>query len=271
MKLLLTSLVLILEVGLALLPWLPGVSSIIPAEPSPKVALDTTIAVVGAHVAILVAYVAAMFAADANEQGKEHDALRDDHKQIIAGVERGEVRQLRDDQFYADFLKHAQKAQSYVYISYFSTLSPDQSQSHSIRDYYDEILKTIKKTGSVRFRRLVRDTESNRAWLRKLIPQLDGRHNADLGLVGNMGSEVMPIALSVQVVDGKYSWLVATRAHDRIGEYRDVFIDDEIIGGELCVYHQRLWSQCAKLLESGIVTDTGKQLLMEKNDASSSK
>lgn len=163
------------------------------------------------------------------------------------------VRQLRENEFYKDFLGHCVSANQYVNISYFSPRPPAVGGSRERVDYYDRIASVMKRNPNTRFRRLVRDTPANRDWVLQLVGELEGTHNCYIALLGDYDKEIeMGRALSVQLVDDKIAWLVAIAEHGGAGLYRDVAIENPEIAAMLNKYFERLWRLSQTVFEPGM-------------------
>jgi hypothetical protein len=61
----------------------------------------------------------------------------------------------------------------------------------------------------------------------------------------------MPLALSVQIVDGVVAWLVAVAEHAGAPVYRDVAIENPMVVEVLNKYFDRLWSHSRIVFQPG--------------------
>ena len=114
-----------------------------------------------------------------------------------------EVRRMKDFEFYEHFQAAAEQAEYSVRIAYLAPYPPTDVAYEERKRYYDVILSLMKQRPKVNFKRLVRSSPKNDAWLASLVQELQGRPNVDLAaLTRDLGPEVeLPLALSVQVID----------------------------------------------------------------------
>jgi len=187
------------------------------------------------------------------------------NQQIVTLTERAgtTVKALRDEAFYRHFLEAAKDARHTVRIAYFSPTPPDSVDIPDREKYYQEMTDLMWRRGDVRFKRLVRYSDENRAWIERLVRKFAGRHNIDIAVLSRdlPADERMPLAMSVQVVDDEKTYLVAIASHEREGEYRDVFIENPVIAKAMETYYQRLWHVSEELLAAGQLTPDGKHFL----------
>ena len=163
------------------------------------------------------------------------------------------VRELRESEFYKDFLGQCVRANHYVNICYFSPRPPAVGGSKERVDYYERIASVMKRNPNTRFRRLIRDTPANRKWALQLIEELRGTHNCYIGMLTDYDNEVeMGRALSVQLVDDRIAWLVAIAEHGGPGLYRDVAIENPEVASMLNKYFERLWKLSRIVFEPGM-------------------
>jgi len=119
----------------------------------------------------------------------------------------------------------------------------------------------------VRFRRIIRNSDSNRRWLSELLPRLAAKcPNADVGLLKEGGREEMPLSLSVQLVDSTQTWLVALETHEGSSKYRDIFIESAEFNSAMSGYYERLWNRSEDLLKQGTLTPAGQKVIEELRD-----
>jgi hypothetical protein len=173
------------------------------------------------------------------------------------------VRKLRDDEFYSQFLDAAKGARSVVNIMYLATYPPDDVPTDERQFYYSALLQLIKKRPQVRFRRIVRTSAKNRSWVTEMISLLREVPNADVAILKESEREPMPLALSVQVIDGEKTWLVAVGSHERVADYRDLYIENRDVAATMQQYYDRLWGKATKLLDSGRITSEGHTFMTE--------
>lgn len=235
-------------------PWVPGLR-IVDEESTYRSFVLALLAFNMAALTMLVSLAAQ------RERNEVSHALSE--QRLFLGNQAGE--RLRDDQFYEQFLLAIVNATSYVYISYFAPTSPLEDLATHRRRYDSRLLALIRKRTNIRFRRLVRDTPSNRQWLSAFLKVVKRRANVDIALLPEPSlAEYMPMALSVQIVDGKECWFVAIESHDRVGEYRDIHMKGEVLSQAMTKYYDRLWAQATPVLTSGRLMSTGDEILRER-------
>lgn len=162
------------------------------------------------------------------------------------------VRQLRENEFYKDFLGHCVSAKHYVNISYFSPRPPAVGGSPDRIEYYASIAAVMRKNPDTRFRRIVRDTPENRIWVMQLVSELQGTNNCAIAMLSDFDeSTEMARALSIQIVDGKITWFVAISEHAGAELYRDIAIENSGVTDMLNRYFERLWRLSKIVFESG--------------------
>jgi hypothetical protein len=171
------------------------------------------------------------------------------------------IEPLRDLAFYPQFLAAAANASHRVDICYFAPHPPHQINRPYRDRYYTQLLDTIRDSPNVHFRRIVRRTPPNEDWVAELVRDLDGLPNAHIATLPDRPErDPMPLALSVQVVDNHDAWLVAVRSHD-VDEFRDLHVRDATFASVAEAYFSRLWDMSTKIMENGITTAEGNNLL----------
>jgi len=173
------------------------------------------------------------------------------------------VRRLTDSEFYSHFRSAVEEAEHSVRIAYLAPYPPSDVKYQDRNKYYQEILGLMKKRSNINFKRLVRASSKNDRWIADLVRELKGRPNVDLSLLTrDLPAEMeMPLALSVQVVDGEKAWLVAIGGHETERDFRDVYIENRYVASVLSDYYERIWQVSEKLLDHGRVTPEGLNLL----------
>lgn len=174
-----------------------------------------------------------------------------------------EGHRISDADFYRDFGYEASRAKNHVSICYFAPYPPSSTAHRDRKQYYRDIASTLKANEKVKFKRIVRDTEKNKEWIKGLVESLEGKPNADLAVLKKdlPEDEKMPLALSVQVIDNDKVWLVAIEDHERDNQFRDMFIKGETFALAMSGYYARLWKHSEKLVETGIITNSGRSYL----------
>jgi hypothetical protein len=180
-----------------------------------------------------------------------------------------EVRRMKDHEFYEHFQASAGQAEYSVRIAYLAPYPPTDVAYKERKRYYDSVLSLMKHRDKVNFKRLVRSSPKNDAWLASLVRELAGRPNVDLAvLTRDLGPEVeLPIALSVQVIDNDKVWIVAAGSHETQNEFRDVFVQNSDFAAVMIQYYDRVWGISERLLDRGRITEEGKRLLASKDES----
>jgi hypothetical protein len=185
--------------------------------------------------------------------------------QLMSKVDGATVRKVTDSEFYAEFEAAQKNAKHTVLICYFAPYAPGDTGHPERRQYYAQLLRTIKQKPSVKFRRLERHSSRKLVWMGQLARRLQGVPNADLAVLDDLPeTEDMPLALSVQVVDDNRVWFVAVAGHERTEQYRDVYIQSAEVGEAMKLYFDRLWRKAKVIIDAGRLTAEGQAYLSGK-------
>lgn len=224
-------------------------------EPSQFYAILATF--IGVDVALVILVFGLMFAA-------ESDGLRNEIMKLVDRVPPTVIRWLPDRVFYPAFLTAAEEARHTVRISYFAPDPPDAVRAPTRSRYYSDITETMHRRKDVRFFRLVRYSPANEPWLLSMIQEFTDAANVSLAVISHdlEPERVMPLALSVQVVDDDRAWLVAVEAHERMGEFRDLYIENTKFADAMSRYHRRLWDNAVPLLVDGRPTEAAAKMTL---------
>jgi len=245
---------LLLELLLALTPFIPATAQIWHRE-DPTRFYGTLATFVGIQFTILTAALGLLALNVSNEVNTR-----------IAGLElklpHTIVKRLRDSQFYTEFRAAVESAQHSVRICYFAPYPPSEVAYDDRRKYYREILDLMKKKRDVAFKRIIRHSPANEVWIADLLRELEGRPNNDLAVLRAdiPVDNVMPLSLSVQVVDEDKTWLVAIHTHEREGEFRDIYVENPDVALGITGYFDRLWAKSVTVLDHGRITPEGQEL-----------
>ena len=177
---------------------------------------------------------------------------------------------MKDREFYQHFQAAAEQAEHSVRIAYLAPYPPSDVEYKERKRYYDAILSLMKRRDQVNFKRLVRSSPKNDAWLASLVRETSGTPaDVDLAvLTRDLEPEVeLPLALSVQVIDKDKVWVVATASHETQNEFRDVFVQNNDFAAAMTEYYDRVWSVSQRLLDRGRITEQGQRLLADQNDS----
>lgn len=219
---------------------------------------------------ILVAFIAINFsiltAIFLYKFDKEKETLENLVKQVRSSLDfKLEGKQISDNDFYRDFQYEKSRAKKSVYVCYFAPYPPDTTKHKDRKQFYKDAISLIKgrEVHNVRFKRIVRYTEKNKDWIKKLINDYKDRPYSDLAILKSDLPEEnkMPLALSVQIIDAKLTWFVAIKDHERDNEYRDMFIKGEEFGLAMSAYYDRLWGHSDELVSSGVISLKGEEFL----------
>jgi len=250
-------LVFAIQIAAALIPIIPFFARNLPANPSPRASLDVQITIFGIQFAVITAYLGLTLWL--NERASDARA-----NELIQAINAPTIQRLGEHDFYHGFLTAAKGASERVDIMYLAQNAPDATKHEEKQTYYARLLRTIESMPRVRFRRIIRNSDSNRRWLSELLPKLAAScPNADVGLLREAGREEMPLSLSVQLVDSSHTWLVALEAHEGTSKYRDIFIESAEFNTAMSGYYERLWNRSEHLLKQGILTPFGQKIIEE--------
>ena len=194
---------------------------------------------------------------------KESGDARHRLNTLATALHRTAVTPLKDYEFYVHFRNAIERAEHSVWIAYLAPYPPSEVASRERKRYDDEILGLMKRREKVSFRRLIRQSPKNDEWVAELLEHLRGRPNVDIGVLAcdlPPGDE-MPLALSVQVVDGDKVWFVAAGSHQTTRSFRDVYIENSDVGTAMSEYYDRIWSKSVVVLDHGRVTEDGLKLI----------
>jgi hypothetical protein len=176
------------------------------------------------------------------------------------------VKTLNDARFYNDFRAAVVDAENCVRIAYLAPYPPSEVPDKTRKRYYDEMLELMKERSTVTFKRLIRASDKNSAWVTELLKELKGRANVEIALLTKdlPADNEMPLALSVQVVDSDKTWLVAIRSHENERVFRDIYIENPAVATGMTDYFDRIWKVSDKLLDRGRITEKGEAFLGSK-------
>jgi hypothetical protein len=253
LKIIITVVALVLQLLVAFVPFIPVLNSLLPSNPTQRQELEYLIASFGISFTILTANLAAL-------------GLVTDSQSVSAIAEvksllpAWKAMPLRDDDFYEDFLHGARRAVSYVYISYLAPYAPQETADDNRKRYYRAMMDVVRKRPEIRCRRLVRITPRTHDWVRSLVESLEGSSNADVAVLDEGPDDENPLALSVQIIDTDKVWLVALSSHERKDSHRDFFIQNVQVTEAMKKYYDRLWTRAVTILDSGRITDAGRNL-----------
>jgi len=235
-------------------PLIPGLKLLLPGQPTPREQLEWQIQIIGAGFVLLTLCVSAIFLSQEKENGEFRDSVR-------KSLPVTKVVQIRDDEFYADFLCEAKKARHSVNIMYLAAQPPDNTRDEARLEYYRDLVTLIRRKRDVRFNRIMRHTPDNKPWIENLIRDLENCPNASVAVIRESDTEEMPLSLSTQIIDNNKVWFVAVAAHERQGPYRDLFVENDKIAEAMQFYHDRLWRRGKVLLNVGQITPDGQRFL----------
>jgi hypothetical protein len=257
------------QVVIAFFPSIPSLSKTLPPNPDHRAILDLQIYFLGLHFAILTAGLLGYFILESFKAFPNSQALASEiADKLTKHFPRVVVRELTAQTFYSDFLQCVGKAVHTVKITYLDNEPPSPTDHPYKVDYYTKMIETMKTRQDITFKRLVRKSRQNSPWVAQLIRELDGKPNNSIALVEDPNNDSLPMALSVQVVDTHSVWFVAIASHHQDGKFRDMHIEDEVVGRMMNIYYDRLWAKAIKLLENGKVTAEGREHLRNNPAAS---
>jgi hypothetical protein len=246
-----------LQVFVAVVPFIPFFSRLLPENPLARDVLDLQITIFGIQFAIITGYLGITLWL--HERAGEAQG-----KALLAAINAPEMKLLSEHDFYHDFLAAAKRATVRVDIMYLAEEAPDKTRHEERRNYYDRLRQTIASMPRVRFRRIIRNSEDNRRWLSELLPKLVAKcPNADVGILKESGHEEMPLSLSVQLIDSTHTWFVALQTHEGGTNYRDIYVGSGDFNTAMTGYYERLWDRSECVLRQGRLTAEGERVIEE--------
>lgn len=175
------------------------------------------------------------------------------------------VQRLKESEFYKDFLGSCVRARHYVKICYFAPNPPEHGAPRERDAYYRRLASVVKQNPTTVFKRIIRDTPENRVWAQRLAKTFAKTTNCSIALLNDLAQGTqMPLALSVQIVDGDDAWLVAVGEHGGADMYRDLGIHNKVIAEVLDKYFDRLWNQSTIVFEPGYTLDRVERIIRER-------
>lgn len=245
----------ILQIFLAISPFVPGIAGIWESS-SPQEFYSKLAVLIGIDFTLMTLAASLLFV-------KEFSDIKALRQSVIAQLPGVELRRLTADEFYDEFRVAVKSALQNVNICYFAPYPPEQVSTPDQSAYYRDLVKTIRQKKTVHFRRIIRDSATNKRWVGDLVKNLKNRKNAYIAVLHEDLTETipMPLALSVQIIDGERTWLVALKTHEREGRYRDVFIRSRDFAEAMTDYYERLWAQSVVVLQNGQLTEKGRAYL----------
>ncbi len=244
----------VLNLFLAASPYIPYVNKIW-AQPDLQGFYSTFATYVGVMFLLLTVAIAIVLI----QEGQDLRAFRE---QVIERMNGAVVKPTRDTDFYKDFAAACLTADFSVAISYFRPHPPEYGGRAYQNEYYKKHFKIVKDTPNVTFRRLVRDTNENRDWIKSLLTGYQGKNNAHLAILKDRDAEdEMGLAISVQVVDEAKVWFVALKSHQPDGQFRDLYVENKDLAIAMKDYYERIWNLSVVLLRDGQLTNDGRDFL----------
>ncbi len=248
------AIVLLLQILLTASPFIPATASLWHTG-EPQRFYEVFAAFVGLQMILLTAAISLILL-------KESSDAKDRLESVAARLPGTIVKPLKDFEFYIHFRGAVEVADHSVRIAYLAPYPPDEVPSKERKKYDEEILHLMKVRPRVNFRRIVRQSSKNNAWVSELMVALAGKANVDIAVLADLGPEhVMPMALSVQLIDENKVWLVATGSHHTNRHFRDVYIENADVADAITEYYARLWSKSRVVLDHGNITEEGQKLI----------
>jgi hypothetical protein len=250
-------LTLLLQLVLAFTPFIKLTAGLWKAE-SPQDFYNNLTAFIGIQFVLVTGALTLVLLKGSHDQSEASAELRSAFPLTI-------VRRLRESDFYNHFRSAVEDAQHSVRIAYLAPYPPTEVAYKHRKRYYEEILELMKRRTDLTFKRLVRASAKNDAWIAEMLDDLRDRPNIDIAmLTRDLPPDCdLPLTLSVQVIDDDKCWIVAIASHEREGDFRDVYVENADLAKGLGEYYNRIWQVSDKLLDRGRVTAAG-QLLLDK-------
>lgn len=254
-KLLVSIAVLLVQLFLAATPWIPYTAGWWSAK-DPQAFYNTFATFMAVQMVLFSAAIILILSIESSE-------METRFRELAARVPGAAIRRLNEEQFYKHFLAAAKEAAHSVLIAYFAAYPPTDIQYRHRRRYYKAVIALMKRRTTVHFKRLIRASARNEPWVAELLRELRNRPNIDVALLTRDLPDVveMPLALSVQLIDDRLVWIVASSSHEDQQGLRDLFVESAEFAAVMGGYYERLWSVSTLLLDRGRLTDVGEQLL----------
>jgi hypothetical protein len=163
--------------------------------------------------------------------------------------------------FYQEFAAGIKLATDYVDIAYMAAYPPLETADEERRRYYAELPGLIRRRKEINFRRVVRDSKRNRAWIVQMLNEMKNSRNFALAVVKDDEAYEDSLVMSVQIIDGDSTWLVALESHEPKGGHRDLFLKGRIVAEGLRTYYDRVWGRGDILMKNGNLTPAGEAYL----------
>jgi hypothetical protein len=253
---------LLAQLLLAICPFIPWVRENIWATQITVNGFASTLATyIGVEFGCLGIMVALVLS-DIRQQGKE---ATDQFREALRQYTPLQVRPLKENEFYKEFLGHCISAKHYVKICYFAPLPPQHGAPAVREKYYRTLPRVMKANPDTTFKRIIRDTDANRVWAYALVSDLLTATNCSVALLKDLdASKEMPLALSVQIVDERDAWLVAVGEHAGSAMYRDVALENEVLVSVLDRYFDRLWNLSRVVFKPGDSATAAHKAIFEE-------
>lgn len=245
---------ILLNLAIAFFPVIPVLKTVLPSTPTAKEQLDAYFLVVGLSLATISAMIGLLLYQESDDRRKGEKGLEKSIRAMSGSA-------LADHEFYGDFLHAVSRADRFVCITYLAPYPPDEAASAERQAYYRDLSARIRTSTEVRFRRIVRETPRTREWIGRLLTENSGIHNLSIAILDEQPDVAMPLALSVQIVDGIDVWFVAIRSHEQTTNYRDVHINSPAVAEGMVDYYDRLWARSKMVLDSGRITQDGRRFV----------
>jgi len=196
---------------------------------------------------------------------KESGDAADRISAIVDRIPGAAVKALTDYDFYIHFKGAVEQAEHSVWIAYLAPYPPADVASRERKKYDEDMIALMKRRTRVSFRRIVRNSPTNRKWVAELINELQDKANVDIAVLARdlPEGEEMPLALSVQVVDKDKVWIVAAGSHQTTQDFRDVYVQDASVAAAMAQYYDRIWRLSVVVLDHGRITAEGTRVLEE--------
>lgn len=191
---------------------------------------------------------------------------RDIHKaiQLLEKLtsQSGKAIAVHETEFYQLWPEQMTKAEKNVDVTHLGPRPPSLTHGKTQKEYFNSLKAKTKACGA-QVRRVERDAEQKRPWIKELLGIMRGVKNFSLALYRDpWGEEEMPAALSVSRIDDKVAWIVAIAEHQSTTEVRDLMIVHPKAVDLLRQYFQsRLWDKSIILMENGKLTSDGIQYI----------
>lgn len=175
---------------------------------------------------------------------------------------------LHEDDFYSNFSETINSASKSVLISHLDIKPPTKLKGSSSKKYYDDFFRLVKSKSIVRYKRVERVSKEKIEWIETIINKLKDSDNFSLRCFISENNDEKLGAISVQLIDDNYVYLVAVSGHTMPHTKRDILIRGREINMMWQMYYEDiLWNTSHSIIENGRLNQENWDILKQKLEA----